>query len=79
MRGMMSAGWKIGVGADCTVFGTSDEKAGRGNGEGSYLLVDLLACISSEKNRGRGQNTKGIKNCLHRRRICCKAVENRLN
>ena len=52
MRGMMSAGWKVGVGADCTVFGTSDEKAGRGNGEGLYLLVDLLACIWSEKNKG---------------------------
>lgn len=48
MRGMMSAGWKVGVGADCTVFGTSDEKAGRGSGEGSYLL----ACIWSEKNKG---------------------------
>lgn len=64
LREMMSAGRKIGVGADCTGFGTSDEKAGdekagRSNGEGSYLLVDLLVCISSEKNRGRGKIQRG--------------------
>ena len=64
LREMMSAGRKIGVGADCTVFGTSDEKAGdekagRSNGEGSYLLVDLLACISSEKIGGGGKIQRG--------------------